>query len=53
MQLFLSVCHPRYVLPMHFWKDRTVIERFRTIPGALPEGTVMLDTASETNWEIV
>lgn len=52
MQLFLSVCHPRYVLPMHFWNDRTVIERFRAIPGALPEGTVMLDTASETNWEI-
>ena len=52
MELFLSVCRPRYVLPMHFWNDRTVVSRFRELPVLGETGTVMLDTASETQWAI-
>ena len=51
MELFLSVCHPRYVLPMHFWHDRSVIDRYREDIG-VPAGTVLLDTANETHWEL-
>ena len=51
MELFLSVCHPRYVLPMHFWEDRSVVERFRT--SYMQESdSILLDTADETHWEL-
>ena len=52
LEYFLSVCRPACVLPMHFWKDRSVIERFRRQPGAIPEGVRILDTANETHWEL-
>ena len=50
--LLLSVCRIRYLLPMHFWKDRSVVERFRSLPAVRKSGTVVLDTAKETHWEI-
>lgn len=49
---FLTVCRPRYVLPMHFWKDRTVVERFRALPEAQGDDVRILDTARETHWDI-
>ncbi|MBO4289869.1 MAG: MBL fold metallo-hydrolase, partial [Lachnospiraceae bacterium] len=45
MAYFLTVCRPKYVLPMHFWKDRKIIERYLTLPGGVPEGVRILDTA--------
>ena len=49
---FLSVCRPACVLPMHFWQDRRIVERFKALacPGAAE--TEILDTASETHWEL-
>ncbi len=52
MSFFLSVCRPAYVLPMHFWTDRSVVERFRALPGAWQGETAILDTAGERHWEI-
>ena len=55
LQWFLSVCNPKSVLPMHFWKDRNVIRRFLSLPGtkpALMRGVRILNTAEETHWEI-
>ena len=52
MELFVSTCHPRYVLPMHFWKDRSVVERFRELLSAYDTETILLDTAKETHWEL-
>ncbi len=52
MSWFLSVCHPSFVLPMHFWKDRSVIDRFKAIPNATSTKTEILDTTKETNWSI-
>ena len=49
---FLSVCSARYVLPMHFWKDKTVVDRFKQLPKAWKPDTVLLDTAEEQHWEI-
>ena len=49
---FLSVCRPSYVLPMHFWKDPSVVERFKALPGTWSAETEILDTAKETHWEI-
>lgn len=52
MALILSTLHPRYVLPMHFWEDRTVVERFKALPAFLESETILLDTTKETHWEI-
>ncbi len=52
MALILSVLHPRYVLPMHFWEDRSVVDRFRELPATRESETIMLDTTKETHWEI-
>ncbi len=52
LEYFLSVCRPAFVLPMHFWRDRSVIERFLALPGAVPEGVRILDTANENHWEL-
>ena len=49
---FLSVCRPGYLLPMHFWKDRSVIERFKAKHADPAGDTVLLDTARETHWEL-
>lgn len=49
---FLSVCSAQYVLPMHFWKDKTVVDRFRQLPTTWKMDTVLLDTAEEQHWEI-
>lgn len=47
----LSVLRVRYALPMHFWKDKSVIDRFKALSAAKDCGTVILDTAHETHWE--
>ena len=52
MAWFLSLHSPRCVLPMHFWSDRSIIERFRALPGAVPPNTRILDTVNETHWEL-
>ena len=52
MAHFLSVCKARYVLPMHFWKDDSVIRRFAAAHGDLCGKTQILDTANENHWEI-
>ena len=52
LSLFLSVCRPRYVLPMHFWKDRSVVDRFKALPAVQGSDTVILDTSKETHWEL-
>lgn len=52
MELIVSVCRPKYALPMHFWNDRSVVERFRKNPCLKEAGTVLLDTAKETHWEL-
>ncbi|MBR3358440.1 MAG: MBL fold metallo-hydrolase [Solobacterium sp.] len=51
MMLFLELCRAKYVLPMHFWNDRSVIARFRELAGTAA-GTVLLDTANENHWEL-
>lgn len=48
----LTVCRPAHVFPMHFWKDRSVIARFKALPEAHADGVRILDTAKETHWEI-
>lgn len=52
MEMFVSLCRPRCALPMHFWNDRSVVSRFRELPCLNETGTVLLDTASETHWEV-
>ncbi len=52
LSYFLSVCQPGYLLPMHFWKDRSVIDRFRALPGCPGKETVLLDTSRESHWEL-
>ena len=52
MAWFLSVCRPAYVLPMHFWNDRSVVERFLAKPGVCGPETRILNTARETHWEL-
>lgn len=50
--LFLSLCKPACLLPMHFWEDAGVVGRFASLPETLASGARVLDTASETHWEI-
>ena len=50
MSLLLDIMRPRYALPMHFWSDRGVISRFRSLHD--PCETVILDTANENHWEL-
>ncbi len=52
MALILSVLHPRYVLPMHFWEYRSIVDRFRELPASRESETILLDTTKETHWEI-
>ncbi len=52
MALILSVLRPRYVLPMHFWEDKGIEDRFRELPASLEVETILLDTTKETHWEI-
>lgn len=52
LSFLLSVCRPRYVLPMHFWSDRSVVARFRALPGPWQGETAILDTAGGTHWEL-
>ena len=49
---FLSVCRPSYVLPMHFWEDRSVIDRFKALPDVARTETQILDTTKETSWNL-
>ncbi len=50
MSWFLSVCCPAYVLPMHFWKDRRIVGRFKDLNGPGSSETIILNTALETHW---
>ena len=50
--LILSVIRPRYVLPMHFWEDKGIVDRFRELPASLEAETILLDTTKETHREI-
>ncbi len=52
MTHILSELHPRYVLPMHFWDDRSVVERFKERSEKKGLDTIILDTTKETNWEL-
>ena len=49
---FLSVCRPSYVLPMHFWEDKQVVERFKALPAAQETDSIILDTTKEKHWEL-
>lgn len=48
----LSELHPRYILPMHFWDDRTVVERFKELSDLTKTDTIILDTTKENHWEL-
>ncbi len=52
MTHILSELHPRYVLPMHFWDDRSVVERFIERSEKKGLDTIILDTTKETHWEL-
>lgn len=52
MTHILSELHPRYVLPMHFWDDRSVVERFKELSESKKTDTIMLDTTKEFHWEL-
>jgi L-ascorbate metabolism protein UlaG (beta-lactamase superfamily) len=52
MMHILSELHPRHILPMHFWEDRTVVERFKELSEAKNNDTIILDTTKETHWEL-
>ena len=52
MTHILSELHPRYVLPMHFWDDRSVVERFKERSEIKELDTIILDTTKETHWEL-
>lgn len=52
MMHILSELHPRYMLPMHFWDDKTVVERFKKLSEEVKNDTIILDTTKETHWEI-
>lgn len=52
MTHILSELHPRYVLPMHFWDDRSVVERFKERSEKKRLDTIILDTTKETHWEL-
>ena len=50
MDWFLSQCTPAYVLPMHFWEDRTVVARW--LAQNQKAEAVILDTTRETHWDL-
>ena len=50
--LFLRLCKPDVMLPMHFWQDRSVVARFAELPETRESGARILDTANETHWEV-
>ena len=52
MTHILSELHPRYVLPMHFWDDRSVVERFKELSESKKTDTIILDTTKEFHWEL-
>lgn len=52
IMLILSNLQPQYVLPMHFWEDRNVVDRFRELPAFRETETILLDTTKETHWKI-
>ena len=46
---FLSICDPAYVLPMHFWQDGSVVERFK---AQTDDPEKILDTARGDHFEL-
>ena len=48
----LSELHPRYILPMHFWEDKSIVKRFKELPETNNIDTIILDTTKETHWEL-
>ena len=51
MKWFLSVCHPRYVFPMHFWEDQSIVGRFKEQMGS-EITTQIMDTVNENRWKL-
>lgn len=52
MDWYLRSLKVKYAFPMHFWDDRSVIERFEALPCRKDYDTVICDTARENVWEI-
>ena len=52
MMHIISELHPRYILPMHFWDDRTVVDCFKELSEVKKSDTIILDTTKETHWEL-
>jgi len=52
MMHILSELHPRYILPMHFWDDKSIVERFKELPQTQNIDTIILDTTKQTHWEL-
>ena len=52
MAWFLSVCAPRYALPMHFSPGSDVVDRFLAEWSAEGRDTQILHTAKQTHWEL-
>lgn len=52
LRYFLSECSARYILPMHYWKDTSVVERCRELPEAKAFAGRILDTVHEKEWKI-
>jgi len=52
MEHILNTLYPKYVLPMHFWEHKSVVNRFRELPVTKEVETIILDTTTETHWEL-
>ncbi len=52
LELFLSTCSARCVFPMHFWHDRSVIERFKAQTQTEKGAAQIMDTAKKRHWEV-
>ena len=51
MKYVIKTLHPAYVLPMHFWNDRTVVSRFKADNDCID--SVILNTADDNHFEIL
>ncbi len=52
MAWFLSVCAPKYALPMHFSPDTDVVDRFLAARRPQKQDTQILNTAKQNHWEL-
>ena len=53
LELFLTLCRAKYVFPMHFWQDRSIIERFIALQKASASDAVIVNTAKEKHWKLM